>query len=161
MGAGAVLTCKDCGYQCDVRTGIGRGYSTTYHEELQAMKLGKYGKTRADFLATHPDAVIDVAYKVVICPECGAFKNVMDLAIYVPQEGKDEDCYWVDEDGLIIPHWDFQVHYDKVMDYHRKCPHCHRTMVDCEDEFAFAMQGKLKCPKCQGKMEVTGMIMWD
>lgn len=161
MGAGTVLNCQDCGYQCNVRTGVGKRYSMTYREEIQAMKAGKYGKTRADFLAAHPDAVIDVAYKVVICPECGAFENVMDLSIYVPREGKNKDGYWVDEDGLIIPEWDFQAHCNKMMDYPRKCLDCHHTMVDCADEVALAMQGQLKCPKCHGKMEVNGMMMWD
>lgn len=169
MGQGYGCACKKCGYNLYANLGVGFLFPKVYQETVAAMKKGEYGAQGKIFFEEHPDGAIACDTVVARCTDCGEYLEVPDLTMYVPKkdynpsENKPKGRWSVafPFEGADYVSWsDLEEHYDFFEKYNHKCSGCCGTaeIIDFEKELN---SGNLACAKCDGKLEVTDLIMWD
>lgn len=148
MGHGGTYKCNKCGYQVDAWTGVGYLYPTVCEENTEKAKKGEYGEELKKFFNEHPEGKLDCSRVLMRCEKCGNYDVVMDLGMYIPEEGtKPTEASW-DFDG-----------YKKIGSYKHKCTACDGDMKKVEEqEDGFY---DLVCPECGEKLELSEMIEWD
>lgn len=140
-----------------------------YKETVDAMKKGEYGEQGKKFFEEHPDGAVDCETAVARCSACGEYGHVPALTMYVPK--KDYDSSKIELKGIwsvafpfegadYVSWSDLEEFYDVHEKYDHRCPECGGVaeIVDFEKELE---AGELACAMCDGKMEVTDLIMWD
>ena len=149
MGQGYVLQCKICRYKFETNLGVGFLLPSVTKETIEKMKSGEYGEKAEEFFRNHPDGTVDCCEVLYQCEKCGALKTEMDLTMYARKEGSaDPDVILPDSDS-----------YDKAEEFEHKCDKCGKPMKEVDIDSVF--EGKLRCPRCRGRMEIKDIICWD
>lgn len=122
------------------------------------------------FFKEHPNGAIACETVVARCVDRGEYIEVPDLTMWAPK--RDYDPSKVEPKGrwsVAFPvegaeyvSWsDLEEHYDFYKKYNHKCPECGGTAEILLDFEKILETGELACAKCDRKMEVTDLIMWD
>lgn len=153
MGHGYVFQCKRCRYKLEADLGIGFMTSRETEETVRKMKSGAYGEKAEEFFRNNPDGTVDCSNVLFQCEKCGALKVDMGLAMYKRKEGTPEPEY----------HFPDAESYVKAEEFGHICGKCGSKMKELNTahliENAFA--GKVRCPRCGGKLEIKDVICWD
>lgn len=170
MGQGYGCTCNKCGYSFSANLGAGFLFPMVYKETVDAMKKGEYGEQGKKFFTEHPDGAIDCETVVARCKSCGEYGSVPNLTMYVPKKDYDPakaapKGRWsvaFPFEGADYVSWsDLETYYDVYEKYDHRCPECGGSAEIVEDFEKELDSGNLACTKCDGKLEVTDLIMWD
>lgn len=152
-------------------------YPTVYRETMKDIRDGKYG-AEMKRLANETELVtVDAEEKPYRCPDCGFIESTVCLDLYKPNdlEGARKVVIgrWTagepslnDTVGSLgdWPYWtpgdyDNKEKGDYVLlkKYEHMCPVCKKIM----EEFDLGHLDKYTCPKCGGKYEEVGGMLWD
>ena len=137
MGDGIGYICKKCGHE--TASFVGVGFSFPMLEEKYRLKVltGELGEERQKLSSEYLHFEVNCRSKEYYCPNCKAIRTqyVLDTTFSKPTK-----------EGLkpIV-----NVHYEHV------CEKCHTKLKKyCGQQ--------LKCEKCGGEVEPSGMmILWD
>lgn len=169
MGTGYGCTCNKCGYSYHANLGVGFMFPIVYKETVEAMKKGDYGVQGKKFFEEHPDGAIACETVIARCTECGECGQVSDLTMYVPKKNIHPNAKKHGRWSVAMPFegaeyftsWELDEEFDVYEKYDHRCPKCNGRAEIIEDFENKLESGKLGCTKCDGTMEITGMIMWD
>lgn len=153
MGMGFTFKCSKCGYELQASMGGGFFLPRETEETIMDMKSGKYGETAKVFFEENPDGTVDCRYELFRCKKCGSLKVDMALDLYKRKEGVPESEY-------LFPDKD---HFCKSMKLDHICERCGSKMgKQNEDRFLKKVfDGKIRCPDCDGYLELSDFYNWD
>ena len=153
MGMGFTFKCSKCGYELEANMGFGFLFPQVTEETIQDMKSGKYGEIAEKFFQENPDGSVNCSNELFMCKKCGALKVDMALDLYKRKEGVSEPKYpFPDED-----------YFSKAMELDHICEKCGNKM-EKQNERRFlkkVQNGKVRCPDCDGYLELAGFFNWD
>lgn len=168
MGKILYLKCnKDEIHQQSFFVGIGMMFPEVYADIIKKIKKGKYGKEIKKFLEENPQGAINCESEIAYCPECGNLKEVVNLSMYIQKNNNEKT------DKSYVMSWELKEKYKKVKEYKHICSKCSSEMKIIkvkEDKYGILKEDKngnliknmeIKCPKCDGLMEITDGGCWD
>lgn len=175
MGSSYLFHCMKCGYKFDAFLGTGFIYPVEYQQIMHDAAAGKYGESVREFLASHPDGVLNCDRVLLQCTCCDVLKVMPDLSMYVsgpdcssgPRDGgtaADSKGYW----NFAAP-WDLKE-YQLVSHYEHTCEKCGKPMkkVAVEERIPLARASgsdkrrtRIHCPVCRDKMYLDCISCWD
>lgn len=170
MGTGYGCRCKMCGYGIHANLGVGFMFPNAYREHVDRMKSGGYGPGPKKFFEEHPDGAIDCETVVAKCLSCGDCGPVPDLTMYVPKEGYNPaeagpkqiwSVAFPFEGAEYVTKTELEESYVPYGKFDHRCPECGGAAEIIKDFEKQLQEGILKCPKCNGDMEIEDVIMWD
>ncbi|MBQ6592555.1 MAG: hypothetical protein IJH98_06660 [Solobacterium sp.] len=153
MGHGSVYECRKCGYRASGLEGIGFAYPEVYRKVQRDAAAGRYGKEVQRFLREHPHGQISAEYIMVVCEDCGHIESVLELSMYIPEDGYDPEKD-PDYHGYLMG-YEFAEHYTLVKTYRHTCRRCGGEMKRSDPD-----QKEFRCPVCGEVLEEKG-LMWD
>ena len=153
MGMGYTFRCSKCGYELEAYLGIGFLFIRQTEETIRKIKSGKYGAKAKAFFEEHPDGSVDCSNALFKCEKCGSLKVEPVLDLYKRKEGTPEPEFpFPDEDYFI-----------KDTEFEHICEKSGTVMkIQNMDRFLNrVMKGKIRCPDCDGHLELGELINWD
>ena len=145
MGKSFTFRCKNCGHNLKFYFGIGAMYPQTYQEILNDALVGNFGAEIQKFLIDNPRGVIDISRVLMNCENCGHFKMVRDLTMYLPKEN------FQSQENYPLPD-EFEKNYIAVKKYQHKCHYCGESAEIFTAEKLLQTDLKLQCPNCCSEM---------
>lgn len=168
--------------KCNCRTfhamlGYGRAYPSIYHETVEDIRAGKYGKELKRIFEETKFVGVDAEDALYFCPECGFVTSETCLDLYKPKNlelAKNEkvgrwtavDKYdettvgelgywplwlkWDPRNGIGDPETGKEGNYKLFYEYEHFCPKCRYLMKKTDD----TKLAKMTCPTCKKKYEI-------
>ncbi len=170
MGTGYNCKCNKCGYEIHANLGVGFMFPKVYAETVERMKTGKLGKQAKKFFEEHPDGAIECETVIAKCLHCGLCGPVPNLTMYIPKPDYDPtnaepkgrwSVAFPFEGADYVSLMDLEKYYDEYEKFNHRCPECGGKAEIIPDFEKQLNDGTLKCPKCDGLMEMQDIIMWD
>ena len=162
MGGGTCFSCNQCGHKDTVCFGIGFLFPQLYQDVVEKIRKGKYGREWKQVFESEPGAAVDVEMQLYVCPECGTYKQDLNLSLYKPAPDADYIQEWIlsgrkyDMDMKYVTPYILTKDYRQLKRYVHKCHACGKRMHQ------YRVGDRLACPKCKkGEMEPAGDILWD
>lgn len=165
MGRGYIYSCEKCKKSVYLSMGVGFLYPKIYQKTVEDTKAGAYGELGKLFFEMYPDGALDVEENVFRCKDCGEYRNLPRLSMYIPKEGYKHEAPkgkwstampWYGED-YILPR-ELDEDYEFIGEYDHKCK-CGGDMEQLSiDEYLF---DEIICSKCKIKMECCSIENWD
>lgn len=157
MGAGILLSCKDCDYEYEFL--VGRGFWNPVRFQSTFEERGPEDDWIVDFFTKHPEGAINRYHQLYCCPDCGEIENLcLDTLYYeLTEKGKE----WMEKGDT----WDLgcflEKAYVKAIPFDHRCSRCGGKLESIESWEQDIENGRLRCPRCGGELESEYTLDWD
>ena len=165
MGRGFCFTCKKCGHEYHVFSGVGFLFPQVYREELDRVADGEFGPELKEAYEKTPYAAINAERTVYICGSCRHWVLETDRTLYAPNDpeeiAKREYGEKTAEGWGYVPYVyasELKEDYHVIRRHYQYCDRCGRRM----HKASTAEARFLPCPECGEINEEDGPdICWD
>ena len=165
MGKGYCFTCKKCGCEYQVFSGVGFLFPDFYRDEIVKIANGEFGSELEEAYEKTRWAVINADHVVYVCNSCKHWSLEIDHTLYAPNDpekiAKKKYGEKTVEGWGYVPYVfssELKEDYHVIRRHYQKCEYCRRRMHKAtKEETRF-----LPCPECGEINEEGGSaIYWD
>lgn len=165
MGQGYNFKCKDCGFSTSASLGIGFLYPNVCDEILGKMKAGDFGEEIKEAANTIPGVAVHNKSAVFICDKCRSWRvdDLIELCVPIKDVNTENRRFSVANEAanLVTYVMDCDVGdtFEVLHRVEHTCNCCNNKMRPVKESRISLL--KLKCPKCQKKIDIGESYCWD
>lgn len=165
MGQGYKFECEECGFSTNASLGIGYLYPMVCDDILDRMKKGAFGEEIKEAANTTPGVAVHQSASVFICDKCRSWciDDVIDLCVPIQEVNEENRRFSVANEATneitYVMDCDIGETFEILHSVERTCSCCNRKMRPVKKSRMSLL--KLKCPKCQKKIDIRGSYDWD
>ena len=162
MGTGHAITCKKCGTEYSIMTGIGFMFPTVYKETVDKIRSGEFGEELKELFLNDNGLAVDCEEDLFVC-KCGHWKTEINLDVYEPLNEDIRKRYTNDLGNMFAMRYELKHDFKQVRHQKHICDKCGKEMKQIKYPDSYVRRYGLSCPECGEKntADPRGMIFWD